>query len=331
MSMNNKLLGLALVALLATALLFQVQEEAPEETALLFDGLASSLEAVDQVTVMAPGFDSVTMTKSDIGWGVAEKSGYPVDFEKLHRLLNNLAKAQLIEAKTAIAANHGRLGLADSGDESETGVSVVASAGDNTFEIVIGNSSAHREGTFVRRPGEAQTWLVSENLTAEVGATDWIDLVAVDIESSTITEVAMKLASGDVLKATRSDDGGMVVADLPEGTELKYGTVGDTLGRALVNVRIEDVAPLDTSAWQSHNRAVFRTVAGDVITADTMMAGDARMLRLDFELAEGSELVALESKEAWQFEITSYAYEALTKTMDDMVNPVADGETINDN
>lgn len=328
--MNAKLLGLAVLAVLTVALFaLQMRNKAPDEPALLLGGLAASLGEVQRVALSAPGTDTTTgattdtttVSRQDGAWVVEEKSGYPADFEKLHGLLTNLAEARLAEPKTARPENHGQLGLASAGTADETGTLVrVELASGERFEVMVGKASQHRDGTFVRLAGEDQAWLIDKSLSASPDSGEWIDGVAINVDAASIVKVEMISETGEVLVGEREEDKGITVKNIPGGTTLKYGTVGDTLGRALVNLRIEDVEPLDADAWAAHNRATFNRDNGDVIVADTMMADERRLLRLSLDLSDESDLAAMKSRESWQFEISSYAYDSLTKTMDDMVN-----------
>lgn len=321
---NRNLLGLASLVLLTLLLFILTREEASEEPGLLFDGLSASLDDVVRVVLNSPTSDVTRISRGGAGqtgeWNVEGKAGYPADFEKLHGLLTGLASARLVEPKTSRAEHHGRLGLATEGSGDETGTRVrVELADGGSFEAMIGKASRNRDGTFVRRVGEDQTWLVDESLSAAAEGGQWIDPIIINVDSSSIAKVEMRSSTRELLVGERNEDEGITVKNLPVDATLKYGTVGDTLGRALVNVRLEDVEPLDEPAWTLHNRARFSRNNGDVILADTMMDGDRRLLRLSLELGEGSDLARFKVKEDWQFEISDYAYDALTKTMDDMV------------
>jgi hypothetical protein len=57
--------------------------------------------------------ETVTLARTDAGWGVEERSGYPADFSQLETLLEALANARLLEQKTAKPEFFERLGLVD--------------------------------------------------------------------------------------------------------------------------------------------------------------------------------------------------------------------------
>ena len=324
--MNLQLAGLAALVVLSAVVFWQMQtgDDSAEPTPLLA-GFADALSEVSSVKVSASG-DATTLVRRDGGWVIREKSDFPADFEKLLELLNGLAEAERSNPKTARAERHADLGLTTS-DAGGTGVLVeIDTRTGDFYEVVIGKTSQHSGGTFVRLAGGNQTWLIDEALAADVAADEWIDAVIVNIESDSIQKVEMQTLEGEVLLVERDEESdNLEVRALPPGATLRYGTVADTLGRVLINVRAEDVQPLDAGTWaDGFNRATFTRANGDLVYADTKQVDEVRLLRLSFELKGGSDLASLKQKENWQYEISSYAYDSLTKTMDDMVKPPED-------
>ena len=123
--MNQKILGLAVAAMLIVALLsqtIQMDEDAPH--ARVLSGLQASLDEVERVEIYSLGDEAGTLaiSRNDQVWVLENRSGYPIDFEELLEVLDKLASAELIEEKTAKAELLGHLGLAASGEDDAVGV-----------------------------------------------------------------------------------------------------------------------------------------------------------------------------------------------------------------
>lgn len=330
-----QLIGLVALILLTGLVFWQMQAEndEPAEPEALLIGLEDNLGEVNLVKVSV-GDDTATLALLDDNWVIEEKADYPADFEKLLELLKGLAEADRSNPKTAKADRHADLGLTTDG----VIVEVETRSGD-FYEVILGNNSQHTGGTFVRLADGDQTWLLNKSLSADSSAAEWLDKTIINLEPDSIQKVEMLSAEGELLTVERSEEGdGFVVRALPPDSTLRYGTVADTLSRALVNVRSDDVMMVDAedvadaadaedateakSAWaEGYSRATFTRSNGDIIYADTKMIDDSPWLRLTFELQDGSDIAEYQQKEKWQYEISSYAYDSLNKTMDDMVEP----------
>ena len=105
--MDMKVAGLFAVAVLTTALLFQMKpanvEDAPR---LVFPRLSGQLSGLTSIIVTSPNGNSASIFKQRDGWVLEEKSGYNADFSKLSRFLVNLSELRIVEEKTSNSSNH---------------------------------------------------------------------------------------------------------------------------------------------------------------------------------------------------------------------------------
>ena len=306
--MDMKVAGLFAVAVLLTALLFQMEpanvEDAPR---LVFPGLKGQLPGLTSIKVTNPNGNSASIFKQQDGWVLEEKSGYNADFSKLSRFLVNLSELRIVEEKTSNSSNHSRLGVA--GNAPGAGTSVVVSPGGHS--LLVGNK-APSQGSFIRYEDEAQVYLTNKHVDASADWVDWIDPVVINIEPANIGEVTIATRSAEFLSGSRNEESGEFgLLGIPAGRELKYATVADSLTRLLVNVRMLDVEPYNPEIFGDPHNTRFVLISSETIIVGTIIADGRFMMHMDREnLAD------------WQFEISELTYNELNKNMEAMLKTI---------
>jgi hypothetical protein len=188
----------------------------------------------------------VTLKRGTDGWSVAEKSNYPADLAKIREFLIKLDQATLTEAKTSNPKLYGELGVDDVKDAKATGVLVTLGGLAKPLSIIIGNyNGAGGGGTFVRRTGDAQSWLAGGNLTATKTMADWEQRALADIPSTRLRAVTLTNPDGKTLKVYKDapGDANFKVADVPKGREAASEFVANELGSVLSGLNADEVFP----------------------------------------------------------------------------------------
>ena len=241
------LVAAAVLALLAAAWVASLRapDDVSPQPGLLAPGLAQVLDQVTQVRIVGAGNATrVTLDRGDGGWGVAERNGYRADAEKLRALLQALASAQRVQAKTAIAERHAQLGVEDVAAADARGARVDIVTPLRTYSWVIGDNLVRGTGTYVRDAAEAQSWLINSNIAVDQAATNWLDRDIVDIGANRITTIEVTPAQGPAFSLLRQDDdpaSDFAFASLPKGREPAEGYRREALAGALSGLTFEDV------------------------------------------------------------------------------------------
>ena len=235
-------LGVALaVILLVVRVDFDIGGEAG---GLHAPGLAERLDDLESLRLIQAGNEVVaTIRRSEAGWVVAEKGGYPANFERLRSSLQALAQARRVEKKTALPEFHSRLGLDGPDSPDFDGYLLQLNYGDtHEAEGYIVGRRAGSGMAYIRTEGEAQSWMVSADFDLADRTRDWLDRELIDLESSGVQRVALD-RSGDLLEIAKEDsaDLNFTPLDIPEGRELSYGSVANSIASALANVQAKDV------------------------------------------------------------------------------------------
>ncbi len=320
--MNPKLLGLAALAMLVTALLFQtmqMEEEVVAEPAL--PGLKAVLQGTERILIEPLYSDGskLTLTENDGVWLLEEKGGYPVDFEGLVQFLDKLATAEVIEKKTAKKERHSALGVADQGDEEAAGTRVVVESGGHTFEVIIGKESNFGRGSFVKHPGSDQVYLINKEIAVSANAADWLDAIVINIDSKRVERIEI-LGSPGLVAERHPENGSVQLKGLPAGAELKYPTIADSLARTLVNLRFDDVLPYDDATFEDAGLSRYRLDSGEEVEVRTVELEDEYWLHLMLSnLTPESELSSYQERSLWQYKISQYVFNEINKQLPDML------------
>jgi len=210
-------------------------------------GLAGRLADMESLKVVhAENTVLATIERGEQGWAVAEKGGHPANFERLRSVLTALAQARRVEKKTALPEFYSRLGVDDPVSPDATGYLLELDYGGRhpADRFIIGQR-AGAGMAYIRTAGEAQSWMVSADFDLSDRARDWLDREVVDLASSEVRRVVLQRAAADVLEIARKDAGDInfTPVGIPQGRELSYGSVANSIAAALANVEANDARP----------------------------------------------------------------------------------------
>ena len=272
---NSKILlglGIAAAAALAGALLVsgsrQPQPENAANLKYVFPELRERINTVKTVSLIgAEEKPLVTLEKREQGWVVVEKADYPADSGKLKAFLLSLAAAREQEAKTSIADRYAELGVEDIKAKDAKGVLIKLAGLDTPLELLVGNASSHRAGAYVRKPDKPQSWLVSENLSADRDPLHWLDASLIDVSAARIADIELKKPGSAPLHVFKGKaaDTNYQVADMPKGKEIAAPDSLTGLASTLSGFRFQDVLEnksVSQPAETSLLKASYRTFDG---------------------------------------------------------------------
>lgn len=227
----------------------------------------------------------VTVEKTATGWALKESGGFPADLGKVRELLLKLADAALLEPKTANAQRYAELGVSDVSGKDAKGVQLTLQGLSKPVQLIIGSSGARGDGTFVRIPGEKQSWLAKGNLTVDKDPSNWLDKALVDVAAARIQEVVLRRPDGKALRAFKQPgDAHLKLADVPKGRELSSEFAADSLASVLAGLQLDDVYPAKQAEPPADGkvyRAHYLTFEGLFVDLTAWKAGDKNHARLD--------------------------------------------------
>ncbi len=310
----------------------------------VFPALRAGPDAVAKVLIQTKDGTITLIRTSPETWTSPDRFDYPAAGDKINKLVRQLNDMRLIEAKTASAERYERLEVEDMAEEASSrlirledadgGVLAEALIGKRLFRLT-GNANT---GTYIRRPGEDQSWLASGGFDLEPEVEAWLDQIVVEIDRDEVASVDVALADGESYSVSREKAGDeLQFDDLADGETLKADASIIELASALTSARQTGVKPRAEMDWpEAKHIATVRTFDGLELTVQLALIDDepwAAFLAATFELPEDAEaadqtkqrMEAINDKAAaWAYQINQSLFQRLTKPKEAWLD-VSDG------
>jgi hypothetical protein len=272
---NVMILGTVTVVALGVAALALRNPDAAaskSEEARLFPALSEHINDVTEVRI-EKGDKSTTLKREGGKWKLADRGGYPAQFEKVKELAVRIADLEIEEAKTSKKANHAKLGVewppakkeakeAKEGEateaegaedaENESGLVTLRDAsGKDLAAVVVGKAEwrGSKPKVYARRAGEDQVYLCAPRGTLSVtpDAKSYIDPKFVELSNDRVQSVAIDHADGEQVEIARSAENHtqFAIQNMPPGKSERYAGVANGVAQVLgYGLQLEDVRPV---------------------------------------------------------------------------------------
>jgi hypothetical protein len=238
-----------------------------------------TIESADEALTLEKGGDEGAK------WTVAEREGYPANFEKIRNLLIAMSEVKIAQLVEAGPSQFGRLQLispgAEEGDMEGRGTFVTFAGEDDAAlaELLLGKEYVQKSdtpspfgglsstpaGRYVRVGDEASVWLVPETFS-DIGleAADWLSDDFFKVEKLKSVAISAKDAAFN-WRLYREDETGADwnLANLEEGEELDAARVSG-IRNAFSDARFDDVVLDKEAAGDEVTKIVLATFDGFV-------------------------------------------------------------------
>jgi hypothetical protein len=329
------LLASATAALVAIAIVVLasgdrgVSRAAPDQSA--FPALAARLGDVASVTVSRDG-TTMTLIRDGDNWLVAEKGNYPANAAKISQIVRAVADLTLVEPKTQNPDLYPRLEVEDPGNGKSTLVAVKDKSGGDLAQAIVGKRrydrlGAGNDGVYLRKPGEAQSWLARGTLDPSGDAANWLDRQIIDISEKKIAKVTLTQADGSKLVISRSaPEAKFAVEDAPADAKFKGETATSGPATALETLDLDDVKPAGELPVPDKNvvTASFTTFDGLTVDLRLMERDKADWIAISAAGSGPAEANAkkIEDKVShWTYAIPAYKANLLKTKLADLIEP----------
>ena len=329
------LLASATAALVAIAIVVlassdrDVSRATPGQSA--FPALAARLGDVASVTVSRDG-TTMTLIRDGDNWLVAEKGNYPANAAKISQIVRAMADLTLVEPKTQNPDLYPRLEVEDPGNGKSTLVAVKEESGGDLAQAIVGKRrydrlGAGNDGVYLRKPGEAQSWLARGTLDPSGDAASWLDRQIIDISEKKIAKVTLTQADGSKLVISRSaPEAKFAVEDAPADAKFKSETATSGPATALETLDLDDVKPAGELPVPDKDvvTASFTTFDGLTVDLRLMERDKTDWVAISATGSGSAEANAnkIEDKVShWTYAIPAYKANLLKTKLADLVEP----------
>jgi hypothetical protein len=329
------LLASATAALVAIAIVVLasgdrgVSRAAPGQSA--FPALAAGLGDVASVTVSRDG-TPMTLIRDGDNWLVAEKGNYPANAAKISQIVRAMADLTLVEPKTQNPDLYPRLEVEDPGNGKSTVVAVKDKSGRDLAQAIVGKRrydrlGAGNDGVYLRKPGEAQSWLARGTLDPSGDGASWLDRQIIDISEKKIAKVTLTQADGSKLVISRSaPEAKFAVEDAPADAKFKSETATSGPATALETLDLDDVKPAGELPVPDKDvvTASFTTFDGLTVDLRLMERDKTDWIAISAAGSGSAEANAKKIEDRvshWTYAIPAYKANLLKTKLADLVEP----------
>ncbi len=298
--------------------------------AVLFPGLGAQAGQIAKIEIKQ-GDKTVALARDKDAWTLADRGGYPVKAEAVRALLVKLAGAELVEGKTRNKDRYGLLELEDpSGKDTKSRqLRLLDDKGAVIAEAVVGKKrydafGGSKSGTYVRKPGDAQTWLSNADLDLAVNVKDWVQANVLDLPVAKTAKVTIDIPGEEPLVIARDagDATKYALVGMPEGKKLKEGAGIDAIARAAGNIDLEDVRKPPAAPAGDVSTAKIEADGGLAVTVRLRKEGEDTWASIEATGADGDAKKAAEDinkrTQGWEFKIPAFKAQSILKRRADL-------------
>ncbi|HWG05869.1 MAG TPA: DUF4340 domain-containing protein, partial [Beijerinckiaceae bacterium] len=313
------------------------------ENQVLFPGLASETAQLTHLHVKTPAYE-LQMEQHDGNWVAADRGNYPLRAATVANVLTGLGELRKVEPKTTNPDLYARIGVEDPSAKG-AGSSLVGleQASGSLGELIIGKRAESigfdpLGGTFVRRPGDAQSWLAQGSPTIPSELLGWFDELpafsSVDVSHLTVSEggktVFDAVKDGDTYKpAPAATDGAAPVTTQVNDAATKR------LAQVVSTGSFDDVGPADKVSFADNARKVHFELANGATVDITIGTRDGKpWVRYQPSATPTSSAAAPvkafgDRGKTYAFALPDYQMSALALGIDQLTAPASEANTSN--
>jgi hypothetical protein len=278
--------GLTAAAVVAAGVAVSTQTEITSLTAgtdPAFPKLSENVNNVAKIEIRNANSE-FSMTLTGDNWGLDQKDGYRVEFQKVKAAIVNLSNFKLIEKKTADATRYERLELNDPSDEKAKSRKIVLKDEKGTVlaDVVIGKLNPNLfgtggAGTYIRRADEKVTWLARGQVELGEEANNWMARQIVNYGQEKVRKVVVANPEGAEIILAKADvkAPNFKIENLPEGRAIKNKDEADPLAGVMWRMMFDDVQKAEKQEWPAKPWVAHYTLwDGYTVRIETAKFGD---------------------------------------------------------
>ena len=217
-------------------------ETSIEKGGAIFDKIENQINDIKEIRI-DDSRKKISITKDNDNWFMASKFGYKVKNEIVRKNLIQISELRFFEKKTKEESLYGRLNLdyPDDEDGESKFISLTNNNNDVVIEFILGKRK--KDGVYIKKVNDKQTWLTSGSLDMSSTTNDWLETRILDIKYEDVKTVSItqfNLKDSFSLSKDKQNDN-LVINDLNKDQIPKSDLIANFLGYFLTNLIFEDV------------------------------------------------------------------------------------------
>ena len=294
---------------------------------LVFEDTKKQLNNVKEINI-DNGKKKISIFKNqDSNWYMSSKSSYKTKNETVRKNLIQISELRFFEQKTEQESLYSRLDLDypknDNGDSKL--ITILDDDKKKIIEFILGKKK--KNGVYIKKLNERQTWLTSGTLEMSSIEHDWLETKILDINYENVKKITInRLNKKESFSLTKDDKNeNLLIDNLTKEQLPKSDLIANFLGYFFTNLIFEDVFERKNTNDSEVIAKINFQLFNDVNISSTIFKKDKNKwinISIDSESAlklKENKNIFVENIENWTYTLPSTKYSIADTTLKDLL------------
>ena len=331
--MSNKyftyliLITISLFVLALISFLIQPRYETSlKRGGIIFENIKNQLNDIKEINIVN-NEKKISIIKDQDNWYMASKSNYKVKNEVVRKNLIQISELRFFEKKTKEEYLYSRLNLDYPNDEDGNSkfISIINSDKESLIEFILGKRK--KNGVYIKKLKDKQTWLTSGTLDMSSVERDWLETKILNIDYQDVKKVSVnhlnKKESFSLIKDNKNEN--FLIGNLTKEQIPKSDLIANHIGYFFTNLIFEDVVKRkNVIDSELHTKINFELFDGTNIFA--FIFNEDKDTWINFEIDEQSTFklkdnnkIFVNNIQNWSYKLSSKKYNVFNAKLDDLL------------
>ena len=331
--MSNKyfiyliLITISLFVLALVSFLIQPRYETSlKRGGVIFENIENQLNDIKEINI-DNNKKKISIIKDQDNWYMASKSNYKVKNEVVRKNLIQISELRFFEKKTKEEYLYSRLNLNYPNDEDGNSkfISIINSDKEALIEFILGKRK--KNGVYIKKLKDKQTWLTSGTLDMSSVERDWLETKILNIDYQDVKKVSVNhLNKKESFSLTKDDKNeNFLIDNLTKEQIPKSDLIANHIGYFFTNLIFEDVVKRkDVINSELRTKINFELFDGTNIFA--VIFNEDKDIWISFNIDDQStfklkdnDKIFVNDIHNWSYKLSSKKYNIVNAKLDDLL------------
>jgi hypothetical protein len=292
----------------------------------IFENIKNQLNDIKEINI-DNNEKKISIIKDQDNWYMASKSNYKVKNEAVRKNLIQISELRFFEKKTKEEYLYSRLNLEYPNDEDGNSkfISIINSDKEALIEFILGKRK--KNGVYIKKLKDKQTWLTSGTLDMSSVERDWLETKILNIDYQDVKKVSVDhLNKKEYFSLTKDDKNeNFLIDNLTKEQIPKSDLIANHIGYFFTNLIFEDVVKrknvIDSELRTKINFELF-----DGTNIFAFIFNEDKDTWINFEIDEQSTFklkdnnkIFVNNIQNWSYKLSSKKYNFVNAKLDDLL------------
>ncbi len=331
--MSNKyfiyliLITISLFVLALISFLIQPRYETSlKRGGIIFENIENQLNDIKEINI-DNNKKKISIIKDQDNWYMASKSNYKVKNEVVRKNLIQISELRFFEKKTKEEYLYSRLNLNYPNDEDGNSkfISIINSDKEALIEFILGKRK--KNGVYIKKLKDKQTWLTSGTLDMSSVERDWLETKILNIDYQDVKKILVshlnKKESFSLIKDDKNEN--FLIDNLTKEQIPKSDLIANHIGYFFTNLIFEDVVKrknvIDTELRTKINFELF-----DGTNIFAVIFNEDKDIWISFNIDDQStfklnddDKIFVNDIQNWSYKLSSKKFNVINSKLDDLL------------